>query len=233
MSAFKTKDYWELTRLERGSLTDEEFASFQDYELMRAGVVRPMANYAVHLTEKVELPEPDLEVYCVKTSDYSSSEIAWQSAEAAARSFGGAVGVVRTVRFGSYPNEVSVKEVSFDSLPTKTEVEFVRAYSSEALAKHREEIESSAARLIEAGKEKAAFNEQMDAVNKALLGMVSDRAQCSSELHEVLKMEKTMAEYVEMTDGDVETAKKFLKRAFNEDMIELFDQYTAAAKEVE
>ncbi len=195
--------YWDMTEKERAALTEQDVERFLDAELMTKGVLRPAP---LELLTEPALPEPDVEIFVVKSRGFQRLDVAFHTAEAARTCLERCL-VLETSYIGGH----TVYHVNPLREPT---IENQRIHSTMAVEQARSSFEKQAAVKTENDRRRRAHDEETKHQEEALRGLWDDWHQCRARGVEMERVWTTFREYSKIA-GDDETARRFLARAFD------------------
>ena len=201
------KRIWDLNDEEVLSLTDEQVARFVDIECAHEGA--PIEPDYPGPKPEVEDPECDQVLYNVTGVPYYFDDKA--VADALAAAFTGArmfdtkkIGTIEVVR--DIPSYHSPQD--FGTVSTKAVV------SMQSYDKHREAIEANAALIRKWESAKSEYDSAIRERRKAADSVYEYVAEARKRDMRRKQLEKALAEYVALADGDETIALRFLHSAY-------------------
>ena len=201
--------YWDLSEKERSALTDEQMAGMEKIELMEEGIV-PVAAPDAPVYADVSVPQRQYYRVGFESSRYSNQRVmgcAFETKEQAEQ--------VIALK----PIEV---ETSYDrspdvaAWPTRYYVQTVNLATREDCDRVRPELGENKKIQNVWETDRQEYTEYTEKRSKALEKMRQDRRDCQGHAAHMERIRNTWDDYVKTCDGDEETARKFLAKAFPE-----------------
>lgn len=213
--------YWDLTERERSELTAEQVESMLAIELMEKGVTK--VDEPKLLT--VEFPEiPKKVVWTIKQGSYSRSDVAYETADAAAAALKGGFWLKN-----QWVDGATIYSIERDPLTVEA---FEVSEAADVIA-------------VKSQTDKAAANKK---ANDAALKDYNDACRCAREavegvwddwhdrLRDAAKYKKVIAtreEYRSLCDGNERLANTFLAKAYDADTIRAAREWFGEAETAE
>lgn len=201
------KRYWDHTEKERANLTQDQVTHLLDFELMEQGVPK------VVKPELLPVEFPPMEkskVWGIKQGTWRQSDVAYATSEEAAKAISGGMWLT-TEYVGSEPvHTVSHEELSIVAIDIIDRKLLINLKSQNDLASANKKSNESAMKV---------YNEAIQAVDKVLEGLWEDYRDMQAKDRRYKAIIDTYAQYKSMCDGNGNTARKFLVKAFGADEV--------------
>lgn len=206
-----SKDYWDLSEEDRAALTQEQVDRYADYELMAKGVLRVST---LELEPVPEVPEPTHTFYRISRDAWHKLDIAFRSAEDAAKFLALDPVLVESNYYGGRTSVESAKALGKDATISAHKLRSEEE-SSAVLTTVKRAAEITASN----DKRREEHEKAVRAQESALVDMWTDWRKCRDRGAYLKRIVKTYDEYCE-TAGNAVTAAKFLLKAFVREEIE-------------
>lgn len=194
--------YWDLSERERAELTSEMVDSMLSVELMERGVTR--VDPPVLLP--VEVPSvPRRRLYAIKRNSYSMSDVAYESAELAAKAVESGLWLSHEYIGDESIWTVSRETLSIDCIEVADVGDMARVKSENDKAKANKKANDAALKDYKAG---------LQAVEEACEGVWEDWRECRAKQASYQRIIDTLKEYTAICEGDERKAGVFLAKAF-------------------
>ena len=205
------KTFYELTDKEILGLTDEEIERYCDIELMRAGVIKPIAPIRPKDPEPMDIRK---EQYYEVSLNYRS--IVFKTLEQA--EVFTKLEPLSTDRVYEFEREVSVISYSRD-LSIKT----IEVANSDDVNKYKVKAGLYKKEKEEYDKLFKKYNEECSAFQEITEGVFDKRREVENKNRQIDKIIETFEGYLVLADNDKKIAFNFLKKAYSwDDVIEAF-----------
>jgi hypothetical protein len=199
--------YWDLSEKDRSELESADVEAMLAVELMEKGVkkVDPPKLLAV------EFPViPKKTVWIIKRENYSwsQSDVAYETAEAAALGIQGAIWIESAYIGGESSYSIDRTPLKVESLQVAEAADVCAAKSLTEKAAANKKANDAALKDFEAASK---------CVNEAVEGVWDDWHECRAKAHRYQQVIDTRAEYRAICEGDMVLADKFLLKAYSRD----------------
>lgn len=208
------KTYWDLSEKERAALTDEQFKKYCQIELMEAGC-------AVLPDKPLDLILPPMEPLKTKV---------WF--EVGGLLFGSMEDANTVIGMRPYEKEW-VSGLGYDkhkAVPVTSIPKQIVCVDAEEASLRAAELEERRAKEQEHSKQVSEWNKLNQEVKSTLEAIHDDRLTIREKMYRYESIVSSLREYQELAGGDMEIARNFLKKRYEEDEIDAAVEWFADDK---
>lgn len=203
-------NYWDYSEKERAELASESIEAMLTVELMRNGVLKPVAP---NLTPIVSLQTGERRKYygLKGKSKYGSDEslsVCFETVEQAQKFL-----ELQPLK-SDYDYEIG-SENGYVTPIGNASIQMMEAYSLEQINTYRSAMKQNKANADRNEKEITRFREASEKADKITSHVWEDWNNCRSRRSELSTISNTFTEYLKMTQNDAAMASGFLAKAFS------------------
>lgn len=217
------KDFFEITDMDRADLTRGDVSNAIAYELMRAGIPKPIL-----LEDEKEAPVnvPTITMYVVELSAKAgyNSDIPDLAYETNAEALAAGEAMVKGARMTntSWTGGTTYKIIDVDATFSVKAVDFANKYDVDRVEATLKENSAIRNRNEDARKKYRDAANKSTSVSDPIWEKYNESLSIASKVDE---MRQTHADYIELA-GDEETAMKFFVNAHEPDDVRLYEEWT-------